>query len=103
VVDDVLGAAQLVDPLLQVVPVLAHQLAPLVAARRGHRLAHLVETEAHVLAGHDQRHPGHVRVAVAPPPVGQPARRQQTGRLPVPQHVGRQPEPVGQLPDADRG
>jgi hypothetical protein len=103
VVDHLLGAAQLIDPPLQVVAVLAHQLPALVTVRCVHRLAHLFEAEADVLASHDQRHSSHIAGVITPPSTAQPARRQQSRCLPVPEHVGRQPELVGELADAEIG
>jgi len=87
------------DPAIQFRDSLAKQVGMPHRVGRGHQHREVPQAETDLLAHQDHRHPIQVGRAVAPLAGRVPGGRQQTDAFPVPQHMGGQPEPPGQLAD----
>lgn len=97
-VDQLHGGLRGGDAATQLGTLLAQDAGAPARVGRVDHLMDLVEAEPGPFAAQDGRHPVHVMIAIPAPSAG-PFRGEQPHRLPVPQHVRRQPEPLRDVAD----
>jgi len=99
VLDELLRGGGLGYPAFEYGEVAAQHVRLVHRVSGGQQRLQLTQTEPGLLAHEDHRHAGQVVLVVAALPAGVPGGREQTHAFPVPQDMGGQPEPLGQLPD----
>lgn len=99
--DEALGLLSLADLLVQGSVLLNQNLLPFWTARRIEHPADLVEAETGRLGALDHHHARDVRFVVLAPSADAAGRGEQPFVLPVPEDVGREPEPARQFADPE--